>query len=255
MILLRSFALVNRSNFTNCLLFKYTTHFNRQYLIFARNISIHSYRSAQNFYQVLGVKPNCSQKEIRLAYLELCKKYHPDKLSSGKAASKQQTVDNARFQQINEAYNCLSKENERSSYDLSLKGSRYSSNPNHQTTWQQQHTAAYAQYQRQYANSNRPPNYYQYFYDQDYYDHERMRREAYQRRKNNGFNDNKVFGNNFGRMFALSIAILVTIIQIRGHFLWASYNKNNQRQNYTDEERNKTRMKEQRKFYAKIDSI
>ena len=32
-----------------------------------------------NPYKVLGVSENASQEEIRTAYLELVKKYHPDK--------------------------------------------------------------------------------------------------------------------------------------------------------------------------------
>ena len=31
-----------------------------------------------NHYQVLGLKPSCSEKEIRKSYFQLAKKYHPD---------------------------------------------------------------------------------------------------------------------------------------------------------------------------------
>src|SRR5699024_2821472 len=67
----------------------------------------------------LGVKANCTQKDIRSAYLELCKQCHPDKIVKTEDDGNSPGA-NARFQQINEAYNCLSKENERLRYDFEL---------------------------------------------------------------------------------------------------------------------------------------
>ena len=39
-----------------------------------------------NPYKVLGVSENASQEEIRAAYLELVKKYHPDKYADNPAS-------------------------------------------------------------------------------------------------------------------------------------------------------------------------
>lgn len=33
-----------------------------------------------NYYELLGVESNCSPKEIRVNYLKIAKKYHPDKV-------------------------------------------------------------------------------------------------------------------------------------------------------------------------------
>ena len=33
---------------------------------------------APNHYQVLGLKPSCSDKDIKKSYFQLAKKYHPD---------------------------------------------------------------------------------------------------------------------------------------------------------------------------------
>lgn len=82
--------------------------------------------TTRSFYSVLGLKSNASQKEIRAAYLELCKKYHPDKFGDSKES-------NLQFQKINEAYNCLSKTSSRRQYD--------------QSSWTRQQSASHAQQQ------------------------------------------------------------------------------------------------------------
>ncbi|RWS04700.1 molecular chaperone DnaJ-like protein, partial [Dinothrombium tinctorium] len=60
----------------------------------------------------LGVKRNSSAKEIRDAYLKLCKEHHPDKTEGKKSTSK--------FQAINEAYSVLSQKHKKFKYDSTL---------------------------------------------------------------------------------------------------------------------------------------
>ena len=75
-------------------------------LTISRNIfTSHLRLNEQTYYQILGIKQNCSQKEIRSAYLELSKKWHPDK-----ANESNRNEYNSKFQRINEAYNVLNKE-------------------------------------------------------------------------------------------------------------------------------------------------
>lgn len=45
----------------------------------ARQISTSRTCFASDFYAILGVKPTATQAEIKMAYFELSKLYHPDK--------------------------------------------------------------------------------------------------------------------------------------------------------------------------------
>ena len=61
-----------------------------------------------DLYKVLQIKPNASEREIKKAYYNLSKKYHPDKNSD---------VDSCRkFQEINSAYNILIDDKTRKNY-------------------------------------------------------------------------------------------------------------------------------------------
>jgi molecular chaperone DnaJ len=59
----------------------------------------------ENPYEVLGVKEGASQAEIKAAYREQVKKYHPDKHSDNPL----QELAEEKLQEINEAYDILSK--------------------------------------------------------------------------------------------------------------------------------------------------
>lgn len=67
---------------------------------------------AKNFYDILGVKKTASQDEIKKAYRELCKKYHPDKNGG----------DDTKIKEVNEAYETLGDENKRRQYDAQSSG-------------------------------------------------------------------------------------------------------------------------------------
>ncbi len=56
-------------------------------------------------YEVLGVSPNASDEEIKRAYRELARKYHPDNYQDNPLADLAQE----KMKQINEAYDLLTK--------------------------------------------------------------------------------------------------------------------------------------------------
>ena len=61
-------------------------------------------------YKVLGVSPNATDDEIKAAYRELAKKYHPDSNEGNASAAEH-------FKEVNEAYDVLSDEKKRKLYD------------------------------------------------------------------------------------------------------------------------------------------
>jgi len=65
----------------------------------------------KDYYAILGVKRGASDKEIRQAYRRLARKYHPDVNAGDKAAE-------AKFKEINAAYEVLSNGEKRRKYDL-----------------------------------------------------------------------------------------------------------------------------------------
>lgn len=65
---------------------------------------------SRDLYEVLGVPRNASEAEIKRAFRELTKKYHPDKNPGDPAAE-------AKFKQVRDAYEILSNAEKRALYD------------------------------------------------------------------------------------------------------------------------------------------
>jgi curved DNA-binding protein len=64
----------------------------------------------KDYYAVLGIGRNASEQDIKKAYRKLARQYHPDVNPGNKQAE-------ARFKEINEAYEVLSDKEKRSKYD------------------------------------------------------------------------------------------------------------------------------------------
>ena len=62
----------------------------------------------RDYYEVLGVAKTASKDEIKSAYRKLAKKYHPDNKETG---------DEAKFKEIQEAYDILYDDQKRAAYD------------------------------------------------------------------------------------------------------------------------------------------
>ncbi len=65
---------------------------------------------AKNFYDVLGVKKDATQEEIKAAYRKLARQYHPDLHPDDPKAAEM-------FKEINEAYETLGDAQKRAAYD------------------------------------------------------------------------------------------------------------------------------------------
>jgi molecular chaperone DnaJ len=66
--------------------------------------------AGKDYYKILGVSRNASEKEIKQAYRKLARQYHPDINPGDKTAE-------ARFKEINEAHEVLSDAGKRRKYD------------------------------------------------------------------------------------------------------------------------------------------
>lgn len=75
--------------------------------------------SKRDYYQILGVGENASSADIKKAYRDLAKKYHPDANPNNKAAEE-------KFKEVSEAYYVLNDSKKRQEYDA-YKRSGFSS--------------------------------------------------------------------------------------------------------------------------------
>eukprot|EP01004_Peranema_trichophorum_P005321 NODE_4185_length_1211_cov_76.835478_g3687_i0.p1 GENE.NODE_4185_length_1211_cov_76.835478_g3687_i0~~NODE_4185_length_1211_cov_76.835478_g3687_i0.p1 ORF type:complete len:313 (-),score=86.67 NODE_4185_length_1211_cov_76.835478_g3687_i0:218-1156(-) len=66
----------------------------------------------EDYYKVLGLKKDASQKDIKKAYRKLAMKWHPDKNPDNKEESEE------KFKKIAEAYQVLSNDEKRKEYDM-----------------------------------------------------------------------------------------------------------------------------------------
>jgi molecular chaperone DnaJ len=64
----------------------------------------------KDYYEILGVKKTATEAELKKAYRDLAKKYHPDKNKGNKEAEN-------KFKEISEAYAVLSDKEKREQYD------------------------------------------------------------------------------------------------------------------------------------------
>src|ERR1700733_3938173 len=96
-----------------------------------------------DYYKILGLNTNATEKDVKASYRKLARKYHPDLNPNDAEANK-------KFQQINEANEVLSDAEKRKKYDA------YGEN------WQ--HAEAYEKAQQQSAGQKQSQNWQDYTY-------------------------------------------------------------------------------------------
>jgi curved DNA-binding protein CbpA len=104
----------------------------------------------KNYYILLGVTRNATPDELKIAYRNLAKKYHPDINPNNKSAEDL-------FKEIQQAYNVLSDPEKRKLYDLKSFGTAQSSSKtssSQSNTYTQYNGNAYQYAQQQAAQKN-----------------------------------------------------------------------------------------------------
>lgn len=116
--------------------------------IFFKQFSEYNFDMKKDYYKILGIEKSATEKEIKLAYLKLVKKYHPD-ATQGKTTEM--------FKEITQAYEILSDSNKKSIYDNqgSSYGSSFFSNQYNNNTQNQ----SWNQNPNQNNNANQYANY------------------------------------------------------------------------------------------------
>ena len=137
----------------------------------------------KDYYFILGVSRNASNSEIKTAYRNGCKQFHPDKNAHPDAK--------LRFIEIHEAYEFLGDEKQRKAYDLAHN---------------RRVTPSYQQYyqQKEYAARNRAREYAR----QDFEEFKKSKYYKVAVGVNNGFN-----------YLFLSICILIIVVPLYMYIL------------------------------------
>lgn len=92
----------------------------------------------KDYYEVLGVKEDASEGEIKKAYRKLALKYHPDKNQGDKKAEE-------KFKELSEAYYALGDKKRRAEYDEMRRMGAFTGD------YSSQHGFDYSDFNRQFA--------------------------------------------------------------------------------------------------------
>lgn len=75
---------------------------------------------ALNHFEFFGVDPDASQREIKMAYFRLSKRYHPDKHFGDDIGAFEEMLESI-FQRVTKAYRTLSDPNNREAYEAEIE--------------------------------------------------------------------------------------------------------------------------------------
>ena len=74
------------------------------------------HKEEETLYQILNVNSQATQKEIKLSYYKMAKKYHPDFQTDATESEKEKSAE--LFKKVHKAYEVLSNPISRQAYDI-----------------------------------------------------------------------------------------------------------------------------------------
>lgn len=110
----------------------------------------------KDYYKILEISTNANKDEMKKAFRQLAKKYHPDRNSGDENALRM-------FQEVNEAYEVLSNDKSKEEYDK--KRAAFNTNKNKQTKGNEKKSAKNSRTSQDKADSINDLNkYFQSFF-------------------------------------------------------------------------------------------
>ena len=100
-----------------------------------------------DYYKILGLSKNASEKDIKKAYRKLARKYHPDVNPNDK-------ITELKFKEINEANEVLSNPENRKKYDKYGKDWKHAEEFEKQKAQQKQYQGNYGGFENSYSGGN-----------------------------------------------------------------------------------------------------
>uniref|UniRef100_A0A915PPG4 DnaJ homolog subfamily B member 9 n=1 Tax=Setaria digitata TaxID=48799 RepID=A0A915PPG4_9BILA len=145
-----------------------------------RWLSTYQNTSGKNYYDILGVKPDASIAEIKSAFYELSKKYHPDAMKKSTGRNMHTEI----YLEIKNAYEVLKDKKKRQDYDL---GRTSTSMPHSHATYEKYKETTGQNFKRYYDSSNFYARTPQYDNDQWYAWYQKQRAERMEARWNSKY--------------------------------------------------------------------
>ena len=159
-----------------------------------------------NHYEVLGIKKNASQKEIRDAYKKLVKKYHPDLYQGDKTFAEKKT------QSINAAYDVLSNPETKREYDEEINPTpQYTNTSTTYNYTNPNNTSSSYSYDNYKKNNTNNYSNYNDFYQRRYTDYHRSKTPNSSYIPYNNIID-KFLKSNRQKVIAISVIIMLYFI-------------------------------------------
>ncbi|XP_059176654.1 dnaJ homolog subfamily C member 30, mitochondrial-like [Physella acuta] len=176
-------------------------------------------KSAFHYYDILGLKPSATQNQIKSAYYEKSKKYHPD--------TAQCVLDHSHFTEINEAYEVLGNIRKRRMYDRGVYNHGHMSSERSSPEAEEDYTQAFRNASQQQKRRPKAPRGHTkiYNFDDFYRQHYNVNRErkAAEFKAYQNYMEMKLKAEQEQNEFPVSSLIILCALSLCSFVIWYKY--------------------------------